>query len=203
VLKAMANLRTIRILLIFVMLFLLPCLCICSPAQVIPFAPGFPTDVKQCQSFGVEVDAYTAEYSQQHEKCLADHKADHTTETDPLTCTRSECQYLHDMLHGNSVLSAKSLSAEVSSCYAKVREYQAQEAQKAKEEEERRARDKREEAEGQARDKKDEAERAASRQRDKDEREARDAKRAADKSERDQVEEQREAADRRSLIGIS
>src|ERR1700686_4084165 len=123
----MAIPSAIRVSMIFVPIFLLGCLDIRASAQAIPFVTYFPTDVKQCQSFSAQVDAYTAEYSQQHEKCLADHKADRSTETDPLTCTRSECQYLHDMLHGNSVLSAKSLSAEVSSCYAKVSEYQANE----------------------------------------------------------------------------
>jgi hypothetical protein len=73
------------------------------------------------------------------------------------------------MLHGNSVLSAKSLSAEVSSCYAKVREYQANEARKAKEE-----------ADQEAQDQKDEADEEARRKEAKDARNAHDQKRAAD-----------------------
>jgi hypothetical protein len=100
------------------------------------------------------------------------------------------------MLHGNSVLSAKSLSAEVSACYSKVSDYQANEAQKAKEQAERRAKDEKEETEQKAQDDKHQADRAARRQRDKDESDARDAKRTADTAARDEAEVQREAAER-------
>jgi hypothetical protein len=81
------------------------------------------------------------------------------------------------MLHGNSILSAKSLAAEVSSCYAKVREHQADEARKA-----------REEADREVQDKKDEADREARRKEAKDARDAHDQKRAADLAARERAD---------------
>ncbi|MGA9041334.1 MAG: hypothetical protein WB421_12420 [Terriglobales bacterium] len=74
-------------------------------------------------------------------------------------------------------MSAKSLSAEVSSCYAKVSEYQANEARKAKEE-----------ADQEAQDKKDEADEETRRKEAKDSRDAHDQKRAADLADREKAD---------------
>ena len=143
--------------------------------------------------------AYTAYYTSEHDECLAHNKPDWPDEThDSLVCSRSSCQYLHDRIYGDSVLSAKYFQKEVSACFEKVREYQAEQAQKAKEQAERKAKDEKEEAEQKAQDEKDEADRAARRQRDKDESDAHDAKRTADRAARDQAEEQREAAEKQA-----
>jgi hypothetical protein len=131
------------------------CLLGCNlSAQILPFAPISPTDAKECQSFSRAVDDYAAEYSAQHEKCLAENKPDRPDEThNSLVCSKSRCQYLHDMPYdGNSFLSVKSKQKEVSACYEKLREYQAEEARKAKEK-----------AEEETQEKQDDADRAARR----------------------------------------
>jgi hypothetical protein len=130
----MANLPVARSTVV-ILFCLLGCLCPNLSAQILPFAPISPTDAKECQSFSRALDAYAAEYSAQHEKCLAENKPDRPDKThDSLVCPRSRWQYLHDMLYnGDSFLSVKSKQKEVSACHEKLREYQAEEARKAKE----------------------------------------------------------------------
>jgi hypothetical protein len=171
----MTNLPAIRVLRTVALFFLLGCVSVGASAQIVPYTPLFPRDTKECQSFSKDVQAYEADYAEQHQKCLASAKADRNDEThDALVCSRSSCQYLHDILYGNSVLSAKSLQKEVSACYEKVREYQAEEARKAKEK-----------ADQEAQDEKDEA---ARRQQAKDARNAHDQKRAADLAAREKAD---------------
>ncbi len=147
----MANLPAVRALTGIALFAVLACVRTGISAQVLPFAPGFPTDAKECQSFNAEVEAYAADYSRQHEQCLADNKADRQETPDSQVCSRSTCQYLHDMIYGDSVLSAKSFQKEVATCFQRVEEYQAEEAQKKKDEDDEEAKKKQDKADRDAR----------------------------------------------------
>jgi hypothetical protein len=126
-------------------------------AQSLPFAPFSPKDARECQSFSNAVQGYAADYAAQHQQCLADNKADREEEAgDSSTCSRSSCQYLHDIVYGDTALSVKYFQREMSVCYQTVNEYQAEQARRSKEE-----------AAEEAENKQEDADRAERRQRDK------------------------------------
>ena len=79
-------------------------------------------------------------------------KKDHPNEPkDSGICVKSACQYLHDMLYGDSVISVKSERKEVAACYEKVKAYQAKKAQEAKDDADREAAQKQQDMEDAAR----------------------------------------------------
>jgi riboflavin biosynthesis pyrimidine reductase len=127
-------------------------------AQIMPYVPSLPTAISECQSFSRDLAEYEAAYTQQHEECLASHKADHPDEApgSPI-CSRSTCQYLHDYLFGDSYSSVKSLKQKLSACYDAVREREVQAAKyreadaarNAEEEDGRKAREAEEQKQGQ------------------------------------------------------
>ena len=154
-----------------------------TAAQIVPYSPLFPTSPRECQAFSRQVQEYEASYSAQHEQCLATHPVDRQEAPNSPTCSRSSCQYLHDMLYGDSSLSVRSLRAEVEACNEKVAKHLDEEAEEKANQEEREARQARRQEERQ----KEEADRAARGQQEKD---ARDTQRASDEAAR-----KREAAD--------
>jgi hypothetical protein len=160
----MASLPASRRSVVWCLLVTLASLCPKSSGQVLPFPPLFPKSPQECQAFGAAVETWAADYSKQHERCLASNKPDRSDEPQgSLVCSRSACQYLHDILYGDYVLSVKSKEKEVSDCYTKVEKYRAEDARKAKEI-----------ADQEAQDKKEEEEEAARRLRAKDNRDAQD-----------------------------
>lgn len=186
-LAAATDILAVHTVKFFIFLTFLACLSRGTHAQVLPFAPISPTEAKECQDFSARVEAYTADYNAQHEKCLAENKADRQDEThDSLVCSRSRCQILHDMLYDDSPISAKSKRKEVAACYEKVREYQAEEARKAKEKADREAKQQKEEEE--------EAAEAAQRKAARDAREVEAKKSAADRASAEKAAENKEAA---------
>jgi hypothetical protein len=118
-----------RILVVSLAPLLLGGACLCSEAQILPSAPLSPTDITDCQSFSKRVEAYAANYTEQHQQCLADNKPDEKDETpDSLRCSRSACQYLHDYVFADTPLSAKYLRREVLDCYKRVDAYKAEQS---------------------------------------------------------------------------
>src|SRR5215469_11563190 len=98
----MADYPAIRKLSVLMCLSLLGCFRSGTSAQIIPFAPISPTEAKECQEFSAKVEAYAADYTNQHEKCLAENKADNPNEPpNSQICSRTRCQYLHDMLYSD------------------------------------------------------------------------------------------------------
>ena len=103
-------------------------------AQRLPIAPANPHSRQECQAFSREIDGYAADYARQHEECLASHESDHPDEpADSPICSRSVCQYLHDILHGHFFLSVNALRDEVSACYDEVTAYEKKQAELQKE----------------------------------------------------------------------
>jgi len=177
----MTNFPAVRWFTVVILFFLVGCLRTGTSAQFFPFAPNSPTEARECQSFRTAVEVYVAYYSREHDQCLANNKPDRQQETkDSLICSRSHCQYLHDIVYGDSVFSAEYLEKEVTSCYEAVKENQAEEAQRAQEE-----------ATQEAQGEKDETDRAARRQRDRDAQEARHNQIGADQAARERDEERK------------
>lgn len=151
-----------------------------AACQLTPLAPISPTTVGECQSFAQKVADYAAEYTRQHEQCLANNKADRAEPPNSLICSRSSCQYLHDYVFGDSFSSAKSLQKDVAACYQQVNDYQAAAAQEKQHETERAERRKKEEAEEAAQEKQEEDDRANRQKQEQDERDAKDKQSAAE-----------------------
>ena len=166
-------------LLCLILSFSAPAAC-----QLAPLAPISPTTVEECQSFAQKVADYAAEYTRQHEQCLANNKADRAEPPNSLICSRSSCQYLHDYVFGDSFSSAKSLQKDEAACYQHVNDFQAAAAQEADREQqhetERAERRKKEEAEEAAQEKQEEDDRANRQKQEQDERDAKDRQSAAE-----------------------
>lgn len=113
--------------------------------QLSPMAPFAPTSNEQCQTFSQDVNRYWAKVNQEHEECLASHKADKPNEQPgSRTCSRSSCQWLHDQLYDTPpLLSGKTRQQqqreEVSACFNTVTEYLKRQAQAQREEADRKA----------------------------------------------------------------
>ncbi len=116
-----------------------------AAAQLPPARPLFPRDPQECQKFAADLDRYAADISKQHEVCLDQHKQDRPSEQhDSNICSRSTCQYLHDILFSDLTGYVRDQRKQIDLCYKEVKEKQEEEQREtARKEEEERARQKR------------------------------------------------------------
>jgi hypothetical protein len=157
-----------------------------TKAQIQPYPPISPTETKECQDFSAKLEAYAADLTNQHQKCLDENKSDRPNETPGSgNCSRTHCQHLHDYVYGDLPWSVPELRKQVSACYEQVKEHQADEARKAKEKADREAQEKQEEAE--------EATEAARRKQQRDARDAQEKQEAAKRAAKEQADKDAQA----------
>lgn len=185
---AMTNLPAVRNVIVLISLLLS---CGTTKAQIQPYSPISPTETKECQDFSAKLEAYAADLTNQHQKCLDENKPDRPNETPGSgICSRTRCQSLHDYVYGDLPWSVPELRKQVSACYERVKEYQADEARKAKEKADREAQEKQEEAE--------KAAEAARRKQQRDARDSQDKQEAAKRAAKEQADKDAEDAQRKA-----